>query len=178
MPRRRKVAISALLGLGSVSGVFSAIKTAQLSDLASRQDSLWEEYTLYAWVNAELFVILVCGNIAPLKIFFDRYLQRRTSTYLSWPDSGSKPRNTVHSTISARGYRGSRIHSYVKSDESDFVLSGLHNGTHSTDVRRVTPHGKDDLSSLSEEGGVAKTTDDQVDPGYNGIKVSRTFEVV
>jgi hypothetical protein len=68
---KRKLGLSVLLGLGLVAAVCGAIKTKFLASLNARSDLTWETYNLFVWSSAELFVIIVCGSIPPIKPLYD-----------------------------------------------------------------------------------------------------------
>lgn len=69
---RKRVGLIMLLGCGMLSGVCAAFKTAQLVSLAARSDLTWETFNLFAWVSAEIFVIILCGSVPTLKPLWDR----------------------------------------------------------------------------------------------------------
>ncbi|KAI1759504.1 hypothetical protein GGR53DRAFT_141107 [Hypoxylon sp. FL1150] len=68
---RKRIGLIALLGCGMFSGVCAAFKTAQLVSLAARSDLTWETFNLFAWVSAEIFVIIICGSVPALKPIWD-----------------------------------------------------------------------------------------------------------
>lgn len=74
---KKKIGLCLLLGLGAMAAVFAAIKTKYLSSLTARSDITWETYNLYLWSGMELFVIIVCGSVPPIKPVCD-YIFRLT----------------------------------------------------------------------------------------------------
>ncbi|GAB0134512.1 hypothetical protein EsDP_00002879 [Epichloe bromicola] len=64
---KKKLGLCLLLGLGATAAVFAAVKTSYLSSLTARSDITWETYNLYLWSGMELFVIIVCGSVPPIK---------------------------------------------------------------------------------------------------------------
>lgn len=67
----KRLGLSILLGLGLVAAVCGAIKTKFLASLSARSDLTWETYNLFVWSSAELFVIIVCGSVPPIKPLYD-----------------------------------------------------------------------------------------------------------
>jgi hypothetical protein len=67
----KKLGLSVLLGLGLVAAICGAIKTKFLASLSARSDLTWETYNLFVWSSAELFVIIVCGSVPPIKPLYD-----------------------------------------------------------------------------------------------------------
>ncbi|KAI1407193.1 hypothetical protein F5Y13DRAFT_206546 [Hypoxylon sp. FL1857] len=76
---RKRVGLIVLLGCGMLSGVCSAIKTAQLVSLAARSDLTWATYQLFAWASAEIFVIILCGSVPTLKPLWNRVFSQKRS---------------------------------------------------------------------------------------------------
>ncbi|KAM0800903.1 hypothetical protein BDR22DRAFT_907498 [Usnea florida] len=73
----RRVALCCLLGLGLVAALFCGIKTRYLVDLTERSDLTWETYDIEAFTGAEAFVMIICGNIPPLKPLWDRFVTKK-----------------------------------------------------------------------------------------------------
>ena len=77
--------------INTSAALFSGIKVRYLLDLTARSDftckfllgvltkstltfSKGESYNVEAWTGAEAFVMIVCGNIPPLKPLWDRFV--------------------------------------------------------------------------------------------------------
>ncbi|KAM7200827.1 hypothetical protein V8F33_003758 [Rhypophila sp. PSN 637] len=92
----KKIALCILLSLGLIAAVFSAIKVPYLADLGARVDFTWNAYGIQMWTGAEAFVMILCGNIPPLQILWDRFITHKVdSSY-----------NRVHSTNNNSGGSG------------------------------------------------------------------------
>ncbi|CAJ2505075.1 Uu.00g124690.m01.CDS01 [Anthostomella pinea] len=58
--------LSIVSALNILTCICSGIKTQFLSELSNREDLTWATYDLFAWVTAELFLMIVCGTIPTL----------------------------------------------------------------------------------------------------------------
>ncbi|VUC32263.1 unnamed protein product [Clonostachys rosea] len=76
----QRIGIIFLLSVGVFSGVCSAIKTSKLASLTERSDLTWETYSLFLWVSAEVFVIVLCASLSTLKPLYDRLRGKRLDT--------------------------------------------------------------------------------------------------
>lgn len=122
---RKKIGICVLLGLGLVAAICGAIKIKFLAGLNARSDltcksflhflltcvhvaedcvltdgQTGDTYNLFAWSGAELFVIIVCGSIPPIKPLFDKVFERRKG-------NGESKRGSYNSSRSLFGSGGS-----------------------------------------------------------------------
>ncbi|KAK0515842.1 hypothetical protein JMJ35_001876 [Cladonia borealis] len=70
---RKKISLSVLLGLGLLAAICGSIKIKYLAGLTARSDLTWETYNLYVWSASELFVIMTCGSIPPIKSLYDHF---------------------------------------------------------------------------------------------------------
>ncbi|OAA33221.1 integral membrane protein [Moelleriella libera RCEF 2490] len=110
---RKKVGLSILLGLGATSAIFAGIKTMFLTSLGERSDVTWSTYQLYVWSGVELFVIILCGSVPPVKPVWDILRGKpristvtvtsngRRESDLSTPSNKIKPRRNSDRSISA-----------------------------------------------------------------------------
>lgn len=88
---KKKLGLSALLGLGLVAAICGAIKTKFLAGLSARSDLTWETYNLFVLSSAELFVIIVCGSIPPIKPLYDMVFRSdRQRTGYSYSNSANR----------------------------------------------------------------------------------------
>ena len=149
---KKKLGLSALLGLGLVAAICGAIKTKFLAGLSARSDLTWETYNLFVWSGAELFVIIVCGSIPPIKPLYDLVFRKNHRSDYDY--SGSSNRYVAeHSLKNPRGHRpleASDRHLMDSSDE-ELGLTGV----------RVGEKGK----QIPRGGGVTKITDISVTQG-------------
>ncbi|KAG5924713.1 hypothetical protein E4U42_004565 [Claviceps africana] len=76
---KKKIGLCALLGLGSLAAICAAAKTKYLYSLTTPVDIARKTYHLYIWSTMELFLIINCGSIAPIKPVYDRLLGRSSS---------------------------------------------------------------------------------------------------
>ncbi|KAI9674002.1 MAG: hypothetical protein M1822_009579 [Bathelium mastoideum] len=74
---KRKSALCILLGLGVLSGICAAIKTAQAQELGVRIDSTWALFSLYAWSSSEIFLIIICGCSPTLVPLYEAVFHQR-----------------------------------------------------------------------------------------------------
>ncbi|GLA41666.1 hypothetical protein AnigIFM63309_009762 [Aspergillus niger] len=70
---KQRMATCALLGLGLMAAVCGIVKITFLVSLEVREDLTWSTYDLDVWSASELFVIIVCGCIPPMRPIFVRY---------------------------------------------------------------------------------------------------------
>ena len=49
-----------------MTSICSGIKTQYLAELGNRTDQTWATYDIFAWVTAELFLLVVCGTVPTL----------------------------------------------------------------------------------------------------------------
>lgn len=105
MSLKTKLGLCIILSLGLVAAICGAIKTKFLASLNARSDLTWDTYDLLIWSDAELFVIIVCGSIPPIKPLYDMAFSknrrpgdgysRSGKTYLverSWKSGASSKR--------------------------------------------------------------------------------------
>ncbi|KAG6000897.1 hypothetical protein E4U43_001466, partial [Claviceps pusilla] len=69
---KKKIGLCALLGLGSLAAICAAVKAKYLYLMTVRSDTGSKAFELYAWSTMELFLIILCGSIAPIKPVYDR----------------------------------------------------------------------------------------------------------
>jgi len=86
MNLKKRLGICGLLGGGIFAAVGGSIKTSLLGSLAARSDITWATYDLFIWNGVEVFLLIVCGSIPPLKILWDRGVQRKTRKAAKYSD--------------------------------------------------------------------------------------------
>lgn len=98
---KKKLGLSALLGLGLVAAICGAVKTKYLASLSARSDLTWETFNLFTWSGAELFVIIVCGSIPPIKPLYDMVFRknRLIRSGYDWSNSNSTPSYAIDNTL-------------------------------------------------------------------------------
>ncbi|KAK0702006.1 hypothetical protein B0T26DRAFT_744917 [Lasiosphaeria miniovina] len=99
--REKKIALCVLLSLGFVAAIFSGLKVRYLDKLGARTDFTWNAYDIQVWTGAEAFVMMVCGNVPPLQVLWDRYVTHKLDS--SWSRTPLK----YHSNGSNGNYSGS-----------------------------------------------------------------------
>ncbi|EAQ84429.1 hypothetical protein CHGG_08443 [Chaetomium globosum CBS 148.51] len=78
MPLRRKLALVALLGLTTFTGIAAVIKTVLASkNLGVAADPTWDLYALAVWAAVEITLIVVCGSVPALAPLWERFVVRR-----------------------------------------------------------------------------------------------------
>ncbi|OJJ72616.1 hypothetical protein ASPBRDRAFT_42339 [Aspergillus brasiliensis CBS 101740] len=74
---KKRIATCTLLGLGLMAAVCGIVKITFLVSLEVREDLTWSTYDLDVWSASELFVIIVCGCIPPMRPIFVRYFESK-----------------------------------------------------------------------------------------------------
>ncbi|KAF2245788.1 hypothetical protein BU26DRAFT_607965 [Trematosphaeria pertusa] len=76
---RKRIALCALLGCGSITGICAAVKASKLISLNARSDFTWETFPLFLWTGIEIILLIVCGSIPALKPIYAICMGRRPS---------------------------------------------------------------------------------------------------
>ncbi|KAF7902746.1 hypothetical protein EAF00_002649 [Botryotinia globosa] len=108
MDMKKRVNLTILLGLGLIAAVCCIVKTTFLGSLNAHSDLTWKTYDLLVWSGSELFVIIVCGSIPPLKPYWDRFVSGKN------PGSYGSPDNSYNSHLSSLPTRRKSRMSYMK----------------------------------------------------------------
>lgn len=120
---KQKLGLSILLGLGLVAAICGSVKTKYLAGLSARSDLTWETYNLFTWSGAELFVIIVCGSIPPIKPLYDLVFRKKRlgQSGYNWSSSNSNSHNNYAKENSlknpSRPLRSADRHLMSSSDE-------------------------------------------------------------
>lgn len=64
--RLQRIQLCIVFGLNILTSICSGIKTQYLAALGNRSDQTWATYDIFAWVTAELFLLVVCGTVPTL----------------------------------------------------------------------------------------------------------------
>ena len=99
MDLKKRVNLCILLGLGIVAGICGIVKMTYLSRLSQHEDITWETYDLILWAGSELFVLVFCGCVPPLKPLWDRHIRKKNpapSGYEAYGSSSDRS-NPFHS---------------------------------------------------------------------------------
>lgn len=64
--RLQRIQLCIVFGLNILTSICSGIKTQYLAELGNRSDQTWATYDIFAWVTAELFLLVVCGTVPTL----------------------------------------------------------------------------------------------------------------
>lgn len=64
--RYEQVQLSIVFALNILTSVCSGVKTPLLKGLADREDITWATFEIFAWVTAELFLMIICGTLPAL----------------------------------------------------------------------------------------------------------------
>lgn len=62
----QRIQLCIVFGLNILTSICSGIKTQYLAELGNRTDQTWATYDIFAWVTAELFLLVVCGTVPTL----------------------------------------------------------------------------------------------------------------
>ncbi|OAQ65152.1 hypothetical protein VFPPC_06312 [Pochonia chlamydosporia 170] len=122
---KKKIGLCVLLGLSFAAAVFATVKTKYLTSLSGRSDITWETYDLYVWSASELFVIIVCGSVPPIKPVYDYIIGKppvssaNATGYGRYASSGSYPHGNSRTS---RTSRTSRPSDPFKSGEDELEL--------------------------------------------------------
>lgn len=86
----QRIQLCIVFGLNILTSICSGIKTQYLAQLGNRTDQTWATYDIFAWVTAELFLLIVCGTIPTLHpllravqsllVYIRGRIRRRSST--------------------------------------------------------------------------------------------------
>lgn len=74
MDIKKRINLCILLGLGVIAAVCGIVKMTYLGSLSEHEDITWETYNLIVWAGSELFVLIFCGSVPPIKPVWDRYV--------------------------------------------------------------------------------------------------------
>ena len=90
----QRIQLCIVFGLNILTSVCSGIKTHYLAELGNRTDQTWATYNIFAWVTAELFLLVVCGTVPtlyPLLRWIQSLLVVIKSKVLPRPASNEEP---------------------------------------------------------------------------------------
>ncbi|ESZ98102.1 hypothetical protein SBOR_1481 [Sclerotinia borealis F-4128] len=121
MEMKKRINLTILLGLGLIAAICCIVKTTFLGSLNAHSDLTWKTYDLLVWSGSELFVIIVCGSIPPLKPYWDRWVSGKTPTAY-----GSGHGNCHNSQLSSFRARRKNRMSYMKHSSGDTGSSSDH----------------------------------------------------
>lgn len=62
----QRIQLCIVFGMNILTSICSGIKTQYLAELSNRTDQTWATYDIFAWVTAELFLLIVCGTVPTL----------------------------------------------------------------------------------------------------------------
>ena len=149
---KKRVSLSIMLGLGVIAGICGIVKTTYLPSLSGHADITWKTYNLIVWAGSELFILVFCGSVPPLKPLWDRYVSGKayvtSKRYVSDPSKQSDLPNSRK--ISARKF------------DSDTLLSAA-----------VEPavYGLDNMPGDQRKEGIRRTTDVEVSSSHETSSV-------
>jgi hypothetical protein len=92
--RLQRIQLCIVFGLNILTSICSGIKTQYLAELGNRTDQTWATYDIFAWVTAELFLLVVCGTVPtlyPLLRGIQSLLSLIKSKLLARPASDENP---------------------------------------------------------------------------------------
>ncbi|KAL8928413.1 MAG: hypothetical protein Q9172_000899 [Xanthocarpia lactea] len=86
MPRKRKIQLASIIGLGTLSAAAGAIKTYYLQLLHHREDFIYEATSLMVWYTTEMYIIIIAGSLPVLRPLF----VKSSSVYRSYKQRSFK----------------------------------------------------------------------------------------
>ncbi|RAL08719.1 uncharacterized protein BO97DRAFT_472830 [Aspergillus homomorphus CBS 101889] len=95
MSLRKRLALCAALGLGSVASAMAIIKCTQLKSLADQEDYTYGTADLIIWTNIESNIVIIASCIPTLQPFLELLLGNRTASSYS----NSRKRNKCGSSF-------------------------------------------------------------------------------
>ncbi|RAH67290.1 uncharacterized protein BO66DRAFT_422263 [Aspergillus aculeatinus CBS 121060] len=109
---KQRVAACALLGLGPLAAACGIVKITYVVRLRSREDLTWSSLDSSIWSASELFVIIVCGCIPPMRPVFVHHLGSKKQRLQSYPYSSQghsrRQRHTHNRLLTSRSFILSR----------------------------------------------------------------------
>ncbi|KAF2684151.1 hypothetical protein K458DRAFT_303769 [Lentithecium fluviatile CBS 122367] len=108
---RKKLALCALLGCGSITGICASIKASKLSKLNARSDFTWETFSLFMWTGIEIILLIICGSIPALRPLYSIWMGRSPISVRSsqQPGTGYGKRSTMQRSHDQRVDHGSSV---------------------------------------------------------------------
>ncbi|KAF2749358.1 hypothetical protein M011DRAFT_456842 [Sporormia fimetaria CBS 119925] len=140
MPRREKIVLMLILGLGGFACCASVIRLNALHTVATSQDITWDNPGTATWSTIELNVGIICASLPTLRALFAKYFPRFFS-------SSVLSRGNVGNGYRSNGY--SRKRNSVSHDGT--LLDGTIHVKNEVDV---------DVESAKNEGPFADSSSD------------------
>lgn len=72
----QRVSLSVLLGLSLLAGMCGIAKLTYVHLLRDLSDVTWNNIPLELWTGSEVFVIIICGSVPPLKVIWDQLVKK------------------------------------------------------------------------------------------------------
>ncbi|PLB51166.1 hypothetical protein P170DRAFT_355966 [Aspergillus steynii IBT 23096] len=122
MSLRKKIALSAAMGLGAVAAACAIVKCAQIKGLADKTDPTYGTVPLVIWTNVEANVVVIASCIPTLQPLLELILGKRKLT------SGGKSnsRHKYYQQSSQQGHDPSQSHRSRRSHalhKQDYTLT-------------------------------------------------------
>lgn len=128
MSRKRKIAVSSLMGLGVLSCVCAIVRTIELAAYQTTLDHTWTSAAATLWAGGEMNVIVICACVPTFLPLVQQITGQKD--YRSKP----KPQPTVYHTGSEYPLRegvcshNSRSQTTIKTGKSKWSQNALHHG--------------------------------------------------
>ncbi|KAK4235972.1 hypothetical protein C8A03DRAFT_36159 [Achaetomium macrosporum] len=104
MPAGRKLALIALLGLSTFTGIAASVKTSLAAELLGHSaDPTWGLYALGIWAAVEITLIVICGSVPALVPLWERLVGRRRRGYANASAPYVVSSDYYYSSASGRG---------------------------------------------------------------------------
>ncbi|KAL4931390.1 uncharacterized protein BDV17DRAFT_297144 [Aspergillus undulatus] len=119
MSLRKRLALCAALGLGSIASAMAIVKCTQLKGLADKSDYTYGTADLVMWTNVEANVVIIASCIPTLQPVLELILgKRKLSSY-----SGSKNRYKGSQPLNDYSYSHSKVSKTPRT--KDMTLTGV-----------------------------------------------------
>ncbi|KAJ5728131.1 hypothetical protein N7493_004461 [Penicillium malachiteum] len=142
MSLKRRIALSAAMGLGVIAAAMAVVKCTQLHTLGDKEDSTYATAELILWTNIEANVVAIASCIPTLAPLLEIILGRRTLGSYSGRKEGYKGSNgTQYNTPYERSkrptVRKSDMATEVESQESILLSDGGKDNNRGTDGQNI-----------------------------------------
>ncbi|KAK3365414.1 hypothetical protein B0H63DRAFT_112484 [Podospora didyma] len=158
LPLKKKVALCILLSLGFIAAICSGLKIRYLDKLGARTDFTWNAYDIQVWTGAECFIMMVCGNVPPLQLLWDRYIAHTLDANWTRVSTRKYASNGSGSGGSGYSYEKSSKNSRVRLGSSNSSTANNKSPTHT----QIVTAGEYDGSLPRHPGNIYATTNVEV----------------
>ncbi|PSN69730.1 hypothetical protein BS50DRAFT_631711 [Corynespora cassiicola Philippines] len=113
LPRREKISLILILGLGGLAGIASILRLYSIYILSASEDVTWDNPGAATWSSVELNVGIICASLPTLRAFITKHFPHAFSSsfrslYHAYPNSdpaSGTTRNTRNSKYFSKKFR-------------------------------------------------------------------------